>query len=61
VTESVRAAREAHLGPTTAMRIKSGPNLGDEYFRKDLPVARQRPGRAAVWLATALNETLGSH
>jgi hypothetical protein len=55
-TESLWAAREAYQDPTTGMRIKSGAKLGDQYFNKNLPVARARLYQAGGRLAAVLNE-----
>ena len=55
-TESLLAAREAYQDPTTGMRIKTGAKLSEQYFYKNLPVARRRLYEAGVRLAAVLNE-----
>ena len=55
-TESLLAAREAYLDPVTGLRIKSGAKLGQEYYERSLPVARQRLYKAGERLASVLNQ-----
>jgi nuclease S1 len=57
-TESILAAREAYVDPTTGKRIKSGAKLEAAYFGKNLPVARQRMYLGGVRLAWVLNDVL---
>ncbi len=55
-TESLLAAREAYQDPSTGQRIKPGAKLGDAYYERSLPVAKQRLYQAGVRLAMVLNE-----
>jgi nuclease S1 len=55
-TESLLAAREAHVGPVTGQRIKSGTKLGLDYHTKNIPVVKERMYLAGIRLAKVLNE-----
>jgi hypothetical protein len=55
-TESLLLARAAHQIPGTEAPIKSGQELGDLYYRANLPAARQRLAQAGVRLAWMLNQ-----
>jgi hypothetical protein len=54
-TESLLAAREAHVDPANGTRIKPGAKLGEEYQAKNLPFARDQLYRAGMRLAKVLN------
>jgi len=55
-TESLQAAKEAYCLPGTQRVIKSGANLGDDYFRMALPIIQKQLAKAGIRVSWMLNE-----
>ncbi len=60
-TESLLAAREAYIDPTTGQRVKPGAKLSQAYLDKSSPVVRRRLSQAGTRLATVLNEVFSEN